>query len=333
MKIACLSFTTRADQLGEGLVQINDPAYKFYHFSNSSLEGGVKALLSEKWSDFDGFVFISATGIAVRMILPYIESKTTDPAILVVDENGKFVISLLSGHLGGANDLTSFIADQIGARPVITTASDGRGIDSVDMFAKRNNYYIQDIDSVSKITALMLDDIKIAIYSEDHNKIKYDHVEYIDTLENISSDIGGLIIVSSKEEKIHTPILSTLLRPRVINIGIGSRKDIQTKVVIEAIEQALDKKNLSPKSIKSMGTVDVKENEKGIIEAAEFFKSDLLIFTRDQIRQVEDKFEKSDFVLKTIGISSVSEPCAHLLGGEIILNKYRYKGVTVSLSM
>lgn len=333
MKIACLSFTNRALDLGESLLAIENSDYSFYHFDNTSIEGGIKKFLKDSWSLFDGFVFICATGIAVRMIAPYIESKTKDPAVLVIDDNGKFVISLLSGHIGGANDLTNYITDKIGATPVITTASDARGIHAVDIFAKENNYFIEDINSLSKITALMVNDKKIGIFSEDSNKIKYDNVEYINSLSNIGSDIKAIIIVSCKKEVDKMSILNTILRPRLINIGIGARKDIATSLVIEAIENALDQKGLSKNSIKAIGTVDVKAEEKGIIQAAEFFRSPLRIFSREEIKRVEDRFEKSQFVEATIGVSSVSEPCAYLLGGQMILNKYKYKGVTISLAI
>lgn len=199
MKIACLSFTNRGAVLGENLLALSDINYKFYHFANSELQGGIKTFLKEEWSFYEGFIFICATGIAVRMIVPYIKSKTIDPAVLVINDNGSFVISLLSGHIGRANELTNFISDKIGANPVITTASDGRGIDSVDMFAKHNNYFIEDIHTLSKITALMINNKKIGLYSEDNKKIKYDKLEYINNLSNIDKDIEAIIIVSSKE--------------------------------------------------------------------------------------------------------------------------------------
>lgn len=333
MKVACLSFTKRGFILGESIASIGDSNYSFYHFANGSIKGGIRSFLSENWALFDGFIFISATGIAVRMILPYIESKTKDPAVVVIDDNGKFVISLLSGHIGGANELTDFIADKIGAVAVITTASDRKGIDSVDMFAKNNDYFIEDIQSVSKITSLMVDDKRIGLFSEDNKKIRYDNIEYTDNIQNIDKDIEALIIVSSKKQLGEIRVLNTILRPKIINIGIGARKDIETGVVIKAIENALDENNLSPNSINKIGTVDVKQNEKGIIEASKFSNVPLVIFSRDEIKEVQHNFEKSQFVLETIGVTSVSEPCAYLLGGELILNKYKHNGVTVSLAI
>lgn len=333
MKVACLSFTLLGSNLGEKLESLNNEEFSFYHFANENLKGGVKGFLRDKWLEYEGFIFISASGIAVRMIHPYIKDKKTDPGVLVIDDMGKFVISLLSGHIGGANELTSYVANKIGATPVISTASDSRGIDSVDLFAKDNNYFIEDIGSLTKITAHMVNGKSIGFYTEDGQGIKYDKVIFISDLNSIPKDLEGLIIVSSKLDIKKPDLLYTILRPKVINIGIGARKDIKTSLVIEAIENALKEKGLSKNSIRSIGTVDVKAEEKGIIKGAEYFKSPLKIFTREEIRLVQDKFQKSQFVEDTLGVTSVSEPCAYLLGGKIILSKYRYKGVTVSLAI
>ena len=332
MKLACLSFSDKGNALGEGLSKIYSTKHMIEHFANSKVEGGIKTFLNQAWNDFDGFIFISATGIAIRMINPYIESKTKDPAIVVVDDFGKFSISLLSGHLGGANKIAKWISENIGAIPVITTASDSRGIDSIDMFAKENNYYMEEMNSITKITSMMINDRRIGIYTEDGVTINYENIEMIQDLDNIDQTLDGAIIVTPKYDigKIGVPY--TVLRPRNINIGIGCRKDIDTEIIIDAIEAALRDKNLSIKSIKSMGTVEVKRFEVGIIKAAEYLKCPLKIFTLDEIRPLEDMFQKSQFVKDTIGVYSVSEPCAYLLGGELITRKSRYNGVTISIS-
>ena len=318
--------------MGERLSKIYSTKHRIEHFANSAVEGGIKTFLNQSWNDYDGFIFISATGIAIRMINSYIESKTKDPAIVVVDDFGKFSISLLSGHLGGANKIAQWIGENIGAIPVITTASDSRGIDSIDMFAKENNYYMEDMNSITKITSMMVNEKRIGLYTEDGVAINYENIEIIQDLNNIDQTLDGAIIVSSKHDigKIGVPY--TVLRPRNINIGIGCKKGIDTEIIIDAIEAALIDKNLSIRSIKSMGTVEVKRFEVGIIKAAEYLKCPLKIFTLDEIRPLEDMFQKSQFVKDTIGVYSVSEPCAYLLGGDLITRKSRYNGVTISIA-
>lgn len=335
MKIACLSFTEKGKELGDKLEDLSQEnrQYIIYHYANEEVEGGIKSILNNIWKEHDGIIFISSTGIAVRMINPYIKDKTIDPAVVVIDDWGRFSISLLSGHLGGANELANWIGIKINATPVITTASDNRKIEAVDLFAKNNNYYIEDMKSLTKITAMMVNGKTIGFYSEDNKIIDYPNLIFLEDLENINYQIDGLLIVSSqKVEKIDSKIPTTYLRPKNINIGIGCRKDTEGKNIIEAIEDALGKISLSNKSIKAIGTVEVKKDEKGIIEAARYFNCPMKIFTIDEIKEIEDKFEKSQFVKDTIGVYSVSEPSAYLLGGKLLTSKSKYNGITISIS-
>ena len=173
MRIACLSFTDKGAEIGDKILILGNEKYSFTHIKNSNHKGGIKSFLKENWNNYDGFIFISATGIAVRYINPYIQDKTKDPAILVIDDLSRYCISLLSGHIGGANDLTDYISKNMGTVGVITTATDGRGIESVDIFAKRNNYYMMDMKSITTITSLMVNGKKIGFYTEDKNKVIY----------------------------------------------------------------------------------------------------------------------------------------------------------------
>ncbi|TJX13539.1 cobalt-precorrin 5A hydrolase [Tissierella creatinini] len=332
MKIACLSFTDKGFLLGERISAINSTIYTIDHFANSKLESGVGSFLKKYWSLYDGFIFISATGIAIRMINPYIESKTKDPAIVVVDDMGKYSISLLSGHLGGANEMAKVIGENIGAISVITTSSDNRGIDSLDIFAKRNNLHMENMDSITKITAMMVNEKKIGLYSEILQDLNYNHLEIVEDLNSIDRSLDGIIIISSKVDLGTIPIPYTVLRPKNINIGIGCRKGIEAEEIIKAITVSLMNKNLSINSVKAMGTIEVKKNEIGIIKASEHFKCPLKIYSIEDIKEIEDMFQKSQFVKDTIGVYSVSEPCAYLLGGELITGKARYNGVTISIT-
>lgn len=332
MKIACLSFTEKGAGLGDRIVRIKSSQYDFTHIKNKEYEKGIKGFLKENWNEYDGFIFISATGIAVRYINPYIEDKTNDPAILVMDDLGRFCISLLSGHLGGANKLTEDICKWLKALPVITTATDGRGIESVDMFAKKNNYHMKDMASITTITSLMVNDRFVGLYTEDDREIDYGKIIKIDDLNNIDKRIEGLIIVSSSRIDNKFNIPSTQLVPRNINIGVGCRRGMETRRIIQAVEKALLEADLLLEGLKDMGTIEVKKDELGIIEAAEHFNIPLHIFSLEEVGQIDHMFEKSQFVKDTIGVYSVSEPVAYLLGREMITRKSRYDGITISIS-
>lgn len=331
MKIACFSFTDEGKKIGNKLILLVNGNYTFTHFHNSEIEGGIKTIISYVWNDYDGLIFIGATGIAIRMINPFIDHKTKDPAVIVIDDLGRYVISLLSGHIGGANYLTHYISDKINGLPIITTASDSRGIESIDIFAKNNNYYMEDMSSITTLTSMMVNGKKIGIYSEDTKIIEYKNLIKISNLENIEENIDGLIIVSSSIIKnVNLPY--TILRPKNINIGIGCRKGMEEDRIIHAIESCFKEAGFSTKSIKNIGTVEVKMYEAGIIKAAEYYNRPLRIFTLEEIHQVEERFEKSQFVKDTIGVYSVSEPVAHLLGGRLITRKSKHNGITISIS-
>lgn len=331
MKLACLSFSEKGALLGERIKNL-DGEYSVTHIENRKHNGGIKDYLKRNWTSFDGFIFISASGIAVRMINPYIKNKAIDPAIIVVDDYGKYAISLLSGHLGGANEIAIWISEHSNAIPVITTASDNRNIESIDMFAKKNSYYVEDMKSITKLTAMMVNGRKIGLFSEDNRIINYDNLSILRELDKMDGTLDGMIIVSSINDIKLQDMPYTILRPRNINIGIGCRKGIDKDIILEAIDIALKSKNLSSKSIKSLGTIEVKKDEQGIIETAKHYKCPLKIFTIEEIGRVDHMFEKSQFVKDTIGVYSVSEPSAYLLGGGLIVSKLKHKGVTISIS-
>ena len=332
MKIAFICFTDKAREIAKKLEKegINQHEIKVYF--NPEVPGGVKKNMSFIWKDYDALVFIAATGIAVRMISPLLEDKTKDPAVIVIDDLGRFTISLLSGHLGGANRLADHISKLIGSTPIITTATDGRGIESIDLFSIKNDYYIEDMASVTKITAMMVNGKKIGIYTEDDKIIDYENIMIIKDLNKIHQSIEAAIIISSQDKIQDIKIPYTLLRPKNINIAVGCRKGISGSHMIKAISTKLEELNLSEKSIKSLGTVELKKDEKGILDTAKYFKLPLKIFSIEEIRQIEDKFTKSEFVKKSIGVYSVAEPVAYLLGGQIISGKSKHDGMTISIS-
>lgn len=332
MRIACFSFTQRGEDLGKKLegFTAHSQNYNITHYANSVLPHGVKGIMGKAWEEYEGIIFICATGIAVRLINPYIKDKTEDPAVVVMDDTARFSISLLSGHVGGANRLAELVAAMTGAMTVITTASDNRGIESIDLFAKRNGYVIEDRASMTSLTAMMVNGKKVGFLSEESSSLDYGNLVILNNMDGIDPSIQGLILVTSQ---LLTPsIPHTTLRPKNINIGVGCRKGMKGVKIIEAIEQSLAEANLSSKSIKAIGTVEVKKDERGIIDAAHHFHCPLRIFSIEDIRRVEDRFQKSQFVKDSIGVYSVSEPVAFLLGGEMIMAKSRHRGITISIS-
>lgn len=336
MKVACISFSNSGSKIGESLVRYGYDHLNFvvHHFQNPKVEGGIKLILKELVRDYDGIIFISATGIAVRMMAPYIVSKIVDPAVVVVDDLGRYSISLLSGHIGKANQLSKWVAEILGAEAIITTASDGRGIESVDMFAMRMDYEMEDMESVKNITSLMVNGESIGLYSEMKDIIKYDNIVYISNLEEveeIKGEVSGIICVTSNKY-VDIDLPHTILRPKNLNIGIGCRKGVSGDRIIEAMVNTLKDNNLSERSIKTINTIEIKRDELGIIDASRYFKCPMNVYTVEEIKKVEDIFQGSSFVKKTVGVSSVSGPCAYLAGGKIVIEKTKCSGITIAVS-
>lgn len=325
--ITIFSYSKSGKEIGEKLKEF----LACDHFNSSEIDFKIKDYLKDNWQSKEAFIFISSTGIAVRMIKDFIISKDVDPAILVIDDTGKNVISLLSGHLGGANELTRKVADYLGGNPIITTSTDNHNIEAVDEFSRKNGYLLTNTKDILPISKLMLEGKKIGFYSEINKVINYKNIKVLSSLEDLK-DLDGLIVVSNKRERQFS-LPSIWLYPKNINLGIGCRKDTSGQAIIEFVIEELDKLGLSTNSISKIGSVEAKRNEAGIQEAADYFKVEKIIFSNEEIKTVEDKFSKSDFVKATIGVYSVAEPSAYLLGGKMILNRQKKNGITLAISV
>jgi cobalt-precorrin 5A hydrolase len=249
--------------------------------------------------------------------------KAVDPAIVVVDDLGRFSISLVSGHIGGANELALRLSEILGCQPIITTASDVRAIEAIDMFAKTNGLFIESLEDAKKLTAMMIENKRIKLISEVKLQLGYDNIS--------DSDYEAVVIVSSRQ-RMSTEKPYCILRPRNINIGIGCRRGKTKSEILTAINEVFDRYDVSKRSIKAIGTVDIKSNELGIIEACQELGCDMKIFDTESISKVESLFATSDFVRSKIGVSSVCEPCAHLLGGRLLVPKTIINGITIAVT-
>lgn len=270
--------------------------------------------LNEAFNKYDGHIFIMATGIVIRKIASLIKSKDVDPAVVVIDEGMNFVISLLSGHLGGANDLTQNLHEIFGLVPIITTSSDVTGKIAVDTLSQKLKCNLKSLEAAKKVTSLIVDGKNVELSLP----------------KNICNENPeGVMVISNKEnlEIVH-------LYPENLVIGIGSRRGIEKEKVYEFLIETLEKHNLSLKSIKHFATVDLKADEKGIVETAKELGKELKIVSREEILTVEDMFHGSEFVKKEIGVKAVSEPCAYLTSskdGKFIEIKAKKDGMTISI--
>jgi len=326
MKYAVITFTEQGDQIA-GILASKFNVDLFSKKKQSDFN--FKEISKKVMENYSAVIFISSTGIAVRAIAPYIKSKDVDPAVLVIDNSCNYVISLLSGHLGGANQLTLEISKFLNAEPIITTATDSLGVDAPDMVAKDNELIIEDLKKAKDIAALLVEGKKVGFFDE--KGIVQTPIGYSSNLDNIS----GLLYVSNSENintHFNDPSIPKLkLIRRDIVLGIGCRKDFSTEKMRYTVLNVLKENNIDYRAIKSIATVEVKKDEVAIKDLVEYFKCKLKIFTIEEIRVVQHKYEGSDFVEKTIGARAVSEPCTELSGAIIKSGKMKLDGMTLCI--
>ena len=326
MKYAVITFTEKGDQIAKILASsFNIDLYS----KKKQSDFNFKEVSKNVMENYRGVIFISSTGIAVRAIAPYVKSKDVDPAVLVIDNSCNYVISLLSGHLGGANELTLKVSKLLESQAIITTATDNLGIYAPDMIAKDNGLIIEDLKKAKDISALLVEGKKIGFFDE--KGIVQTPAGYSSNLE----DISGLLCISSSESidnHLKGDIVPTLkLIRRNIVLGIGCRKDFSTQKMQQTVLRILKEYNIDIRSIKAITTILIKKDEVAINALVNYFKCQLKIFTAEDIKQVQHKFCGSDFVEKTIGVRAVCEPCVELSGARIIKNKMKLDGMTLCI--
>ena len=259
-----------------------------------------------------GLIFIGAAGIAVRAVAPFVVSKASDPAVLCMDEQGRFVISLLSGHLGGANELTREIAALTGAVPVITTATDAGGRFSVDDFARRENLYLDDLKLAKEVAAAVLEQRTIGLYSD---------FEWCGQIPpELSMQKKGELGVSISLDEAYNPF------PRTLHEQIEA-----------AVKRVLDQNQISMNSLARAASIDVKKEEPGLLEFCRRRQIPLLTYTAEELLSVEPEEElaESEFVRQTVGVGNVCERSALLASGRkrLLQGKTAKDGVTVALAL
>lgn len=319
MKLAVISFTSRGREIAEKLKL--HLKHRVDNFDKHSYGGQLKEHIGELFRLYEAIVFISATGIAVRYIAPHLEDKSRDPAVVVVDDMGRYSISLLSGHIGGANALSIEIAETIGAQPVITTASDGRGIDSVDEFAKRYNLCIESMSDAKRITAMMVEGSTISFSAPEAYALQYSSISDVEPE-------GVLAVDYRTDMKFDLP--HCILRPKVIYLGIGCRRGKSVDELYSFVCDMLKEKKISKNSIAALGSIAIKHDEQGLIELAEKLGCEFRLFSKEELNTVE--VEQNEFVMANVGTNSVSEASAMVMGDEIIMKKVVRDGMTLAIS-
>jgi len=303
--------------------------------SSIEIHGNLKEFVRSIFNSYNTIIFIMAAGIVVRSISDSIRDKTTDPAVLVLDENGKFVISLLSGHLGGANRETEYIASLIGATPVITTSSDIKGMLAPDMLAKRYSCAIDDMKRCRDVTAVMVNGGAVALVSDYDIEFPYPYVSMNDEADAVIYLTNRVLNDNTNEVEVSGTVIPSLrLIPENIIIGTGCRKGTDPAALRNFIIEELDLLCIDRRAVCRVTSLDIKKNEPAVISAAEYFNSELIFYTSEDICKVEHMFQYSGFVHEKTGAGGVAEPCAYLASGcsgKMLLPKKKRNGMTIAV--
>lgn len=279
-------------------------------------------IIQQEWGKNRLLIFIMAAGIAVRAIAPFIKDKKTDPAVLVLDEYGRFVISLLSGHLGRANLFARELADSLKAQAVITTASDINSLTAIDLWAQDNNLTIENWDIVPFISTRLLNNKKLKIYDETDIGLP---AEFIKVKTPETADI----LITNRVNLY--PSKQLLLRPKNITIGIGCNSGTGAEEIESVIKEVLMENNLSFLSISCLATLNKKASEEGLRSFAKKYELEIKSFTPEDINALEG-IEKSEAAFKATGAKAVAEPSAILASKckSLLFKKQKRGNVTVA---
>ena len=321
MKLDLIAFTQRGSDLAQHLA---DALSAHGHQAACTRDGlTARTWAGRAFSRSDGLIFVGAAGIAVRAIAPYLTHKSTDPAVVVVDEGGQFVIPILSGHLGGANDLAREIGALIDAIPVITTATDVNGVFAVDQWARRQGLLVQNPERIRSISSRLLAGETAGFFSP----------------WPIAGDAPGGLRPAPREEAqvvldLHAPAEGVLwLCPRGVRVGMGCRRGAAVSALRALLEEVLAQEGIPQNAVSALCTIDLKEDEPGLQALAQELNVPLTTYSAQVLSQVPGKFTPSPFVEQVTGVDNVCERAALALGGTLLRSKTARNGATVALAL
>ena len=335
-KISVLAITKNGVSIGLRLKE-HFPNWEIFapsKFSNDSKEivwysESTSEKIVELFKSNNALVCLFSLGAVIRLIAPHLKDKKTDPAVIVIDDKTSFVISVLSGHLGGANELTQIIAQKLDAIPVITTAADVNKTIAVDLVGRELGWKIDDDSTVTKISAHMVNEENIGIY-QDVGKMNWwkelpKNVKIYHSLEEMkNSGSKGYLIISDRILEGDFLKNSVVYRPPSLVVGIGLHLDTSKEIIKEGLDFCLQKFKLSEKSITKLVSIKKPEDVKGLVDIGKEMGITVEYVNKEDLAEISAP-NPSDTVKAFEGTSSVSEAAAiKVSGGELIVEKQKF---------
>ena len=336
MKVAFIAFTRRGYETMQNLavnMALNSPRIgdEFTLTTTKRLadEVGLDSFddlgvwTGERFADSDALVFIGATGIAVRAIAPHVRDKFSDPAVVSVDEAGQFAVPLLSGHVGGANDLAREVAAAIGARAVVSTATDVNGLFAVDEWARKQGLALVERQIAKEVSACLLDGGTVGFASD----IAVEGA-LPSGVEEGPHEFGIKVGLDTAD----CPFAHTLhLVPRVVTVGVGCKRGTDAAALETFVRGVLANAHISPAAVARVASIDVKHDEEAVLALARALGCEPVFYSAEQLAAVEGTFASSDFVKAAVGVDNVCERAAVAGGARLIGGKEAHEGMTVAL--
>lgn len=323
-----------AERLGGAILWL--PAKFTPDFPTAQTMATLKDVFREAFQTKKPLVGIMATGIVVRQLAPFLRGKDRDPAVVVLDEQGQFAISLLSGHLGGANDLARTVADLVGATAVITTATDAHGLPALDTIAVRLGLSIENLSAVKAIHLALLQGQKVRV---------------VDPLGFLREELAGWPeLFEARPEAPESfcqpgpgvyvgcrdypwPEGWLRLRPKIMVAGMGCNRGASQVEILDLFEKTLKQFHLSPLCLHTLATISAKRDEAGLKAAAEHLGVRFIWFSKEELQHLPVP-NPSAVVQRHLGVASVCEAAAlkAAKGGTLLVPKQKSTNVTLAVA-
>lgn len=350
MKLSVISFTKNGRRFGEKLAaRLADKDFKeteeivlYTKCSAAAEQDGAHPVIpveesigewaGKQMRENNALLFIGACGIAVRAVAPHITDKLHDSPVLVMDERGDYIIPVLSGHMGGANEIALKIAERIGAVPVITTATDLNGMFSVDLFAKKNGLSILNKEGIAKVSSKVLAGKQITV------SVETGHIsENCRVPEGIQivpyPPVQAVDVLITKKESGSPAAL--VLKPKEYVIGMGCKKGKEPERVEAFIEQTLNAAGILKEQCMALASIEQKKDEQAFLQWSRKYRFPFYTYTAEQLQEVKGSFHGSAFVKDSVGVDNVCERAAlKACGekGELICEKHAQDGMTIAVA-
>jgi cobalt-precorrin 5A hydrolase len=329
MKLDIIAFTSRGAALAVKLMELfpetSATVPEKYCNGNQQPLDDIHNWAKTNFQTGRTLVFIGAAGIAVRAVAPFLKDKTTDAAVICIDENGENIIPLLSGHIGGANQTAKNIAEALGGRVIITTATDINGVFAIDEWAARNNCAVANPSAIKQISAALLDKKEVGL--------QCDYPIAGELPPGISTDVPVECGIEIALNNTNPFPVTLFIIPRIIVAGIGCQRGVPYERLEEKLYRTLAQFDIPVEAVGLIATIDLKSNEAGLLELCKKLNVGLVDYSARELMQAQGEFEKSEVVLSVTGTDNVCQRAVVCAGAKLFTGKMAENGMAVALGI